>query len=886
MKKFLTFLLLIIIPVLLKASYKKNSDEVKFAKAFKASGLIQLDGYLNETHWQNPAIQEFTQKDPVEGQPATEKTEVWITYDEQAVYVAAKLYDSHPEQIDASLSRRDSWVDSDWFFFYVDPYNDKKTGYYFGVNAGGSLIDGVLYNDSWNDDSWDGIWEAKTALADDGWSFEMRIPFNQLRFQESDHMKWGINFERQIKRNKESSYYVMVPKNESGFVSRFAELEGLDGIKPKQRFEILPYVVQKAQYLDHDSDDAFYKSNQYKTAVGADLKIGLGSNLTLDATINPDFGQVEVDPAVVNLSAFETYFDEKRPFFIEGSNIFLYGIGGANNNWGFNFGWPTMFYSRRIGRSPQGDLLDEYDDYSVDSPNETRILGAAKLTGKLNETTSIGAISALTERTNARIFTDEGNRLTQEVEPLTHYGVLRTQKEFNGGDQALGFMFTSVNRSLRDDNLKSSLADQAYTFGLDGWTFLDEEQNYVLTGAFSGSYTSGTKDYLIKLQEQPYRYFQRPDATYARMDSNRTSLAGSYGRIMLNKQKGNFYINSALGFVTPGFEHNDLGFQFNADRINGHTVLGYRWYDPDSTFRSKSTYFMAFRSYDFEGNFVHGGFGNFTFFQFMNYYSIDLNIFYNPRTINNRLTRGGPLATSPSSYFLYAKASTDSRKELIFELGSEYSGSDIGGIFASAFADIIWKPNSQIYFSFGPQYSKAITKLQWIDNIEDNFAVNTYGIRSVFGELDQKTLSANIRLNWTFTPTLSLQAFIQPLFSVGSYDRFKELAQPGTINYNEYDKNNITYNEEDEEYTVDPDGGGPAESFTFDKPDFNFKSFRANVVLRWEVMPGSIFYFAWSHDQNHDEHPGDFNFTRDFKDLWSAPSNDVFLVKFSYWVDM
>ena len=310
MRKFFTFLLLIILPVLLNAGNRKGAENVKFAKAFKASGLIQLDGNLTETFWANPPIQEFTQKDPLEGQPATEKTDVWITYDESAVYVAAKLYDSHPEQIDASLSRRDSWVDSDWFYFYVDPYNDKKTGYFFAVNAGGSLIDGVLYNDSWNDDSWDGIWEAKTQLTDDGWSLEMRIPFNQLRFQESDHMKWGINFEREIKRNKESSYYVMVPKNESGFVSRFAELEGLNGIKPTQRFEILPYIVQKAQYLDHDSDDAFYKSNQYKTSLGADLKIGIGSNLTLDATINPDFGQVEVDPAVVNLSAFETFFDE------------------------------------------------------------------------------------------------------------------------------------------------------------------------------------------------------------------------------------------------------------------------------------------------------------------------------------------------------------------------------------------------------------------------------------------------------------------------------------------------------------------------------------------------------------------------------------------------
>ena len=756
MRKFFTFLLLIILPVLLNAGNRKGAENVKFAKAFKASGLIQLDGNLTETFWANPPIQEFTQKDPLEGQPATEKTDVWITYDESAVYVAAKLYDSHPEQIDASLSRRDSWVDSDWFYFYVDPYNDKKTGYFFAVNAGGSLIDGVLYNDSWNDDSWDGIWEAKTQLTDDGWSLEMRIPFNQLRFQESDHMKWGINFEREIKRNKESSYYVMVPKNESGFVSRFAELEGLNGIKPTQRFEILPYIVQKAQYLDHDSDDAFYKSNQYKTSLGADLKIGIGSNLTLDATINPDFGQVEVDPAVVNLSAFETFFDEKRPFFIEGSNIFNYGIGGANNNWGFNFGYPQLFYSRRIGRSPQGDILDEYDDYSVDSPNETRILGAAKLTGKLNETTSIGAISALTERTDARIFSDKGETIKQEIEPLTHYGVVRSQKEFNDGNQALGFMFTSVNRNLRDDNLKSSLAKEAYTFGLDGWTYLDEDKTYVLTGAFSGSYANGTKDYLVKLQERPYRYYQRPDATYATMDSSRTSLAGTYGRIMLNKQKGNFYVNSALGFITPGFEYNDLGSQWMADKINFHNLMGYRWFEPDGIFRFKRVFLAYINEHDFEGNITNNRFYSNNYFEFENYYWFWTGGGYNFETMSKFTTRGGPITKDPRNYWFGIEAGSDSRKQFTVGTYNYYNGDDLGGKSFDLNVELTWKPSTQISFSIKPSVQLNNEKVQYVDTFDDVTAVKTYNHRYVFGELTQTTFSSNLRLNWTFTPTLSL----------------------------------------------------------------------------------------------------------------------------------
>ena len=481
--------------------------------------------------------------------------------------------------------------------------------------------------------------KAKTTVDENGWNVEIRIPFTQLRFKESEKMVWGINLNRDIKRKHEMSFYVMVPKNESGFVSKFADLNGLDGVKPKQRFELLPYVVQKAQYLVHDENDPFYKANQYTTSIGADLKFGIGSNLNVDATINPDFGQVEVDPAVVNLSAFETFYEEKRPFFIEGSNIFSFGYGGANNNWGFNFSVPELFYSRRIGRSPQGYVTTPgYVDY----PSETRILGAAKLSGKIDETWSVGLLSSLTERTFAAIQTENGDRINEEVEPLTHYGVFRTQKEFNSGKQSVGLILTSVNRDLSDKNLQTILSNQAYTFGLDGWTYLDDDETYVLTGSAIGSYTSGTKDYMIKLQNQPYRYMQRPDKTYMPLDSNITSIGGYFSRIMLNKQKGNFYINSALGIISPGFEYNDLGSQWMADRINGHLVTGYRWFEPDGFFRRKNIYMAYSRTSDFEDNISRAGFFLTGGAQFENYWGINFNSNYNFESISTTLTRGGP----------------------------------------------------------------------------------------------------------------------------------------------------------------------------------------------------------------------------------------------------
>jgi len=861
-----------------------NKTSKKRVKAFKVSKLIQLDGILDEAVWNSDPVNGFIQRDPEEGKPSTEKTNVWVAYDEENIYVAARLYDSKPNLIDASLARRDSWIDSDWFFFYIDPYLDKKTGYFFGINPGGSIIDGIYFNDSWNDDSWDGIWESKTMRDDNGWCVEIKIPFNQLRFNSSEEMTWGINFQRQIKRNNERSYYVMVPKGEGGFVSHFAELEGLNGIESKQRLEIFPYLVQKAQYLAHDSDDPFYKGNQYKTSIGADIKFGIGSNINVDLTINPDFGQVEVDPAVINLSAFETYFPEKRPFFIEGDNIFGFGYGGANNNWSFNFNTPTLFYSRRVGRSPRGNVSD--NDYS-DYPSVTRILGAAKLTGKIDPTWSIGAVSAVTERAYATLSLD-GEQWNEEVEPLTHYGVFRTQKEFNEGAQGLGMIFTSVNRNLQTDILKEQMGSQSYTFGFDGWTALDEEENYVITGTVIGSYAAGSKEYMTSLQERPYRYFQRPDATYARLDTNRTSLTGTFARFMLNKQRGNFFINSVIGFSTPGFEFNDLGFQWFADRISGHTVLGYRWYEPDDIFRYKYVNIAHFRSYNFDGDITSNGLWGNASLQFLNYYRVDLRASYNFERYSPTLTRGGPMAKNPSSFNININAYTDNRKPIVLSGYVNYFKEANESYGMQAGFDVEWKPSTQIYVSAGPEYSINYDKAQWIENIEDNLAVNTYGTRSVFGELDQKTLSANIRVNWTFTPTLSLQLFLQPLFSVGKYNDIKEFAEPRELEFNKYGENGseISYNSEDEEYTIDPDGNGPADNFTISNPDFNFKSLRGNLILRWEVVPGSTFYFVWSHERVNNNHPGNFEFGRDFKNLWNAASDNIFLVKFSYWFDV
>ncbi len=883
-KFYFLVLLMMVYQGFLTGAEKKLGKHI-YVNAYKLNTTIKIDGMLNEPVYKNAPVTGFIQKEPSEGKKATESTNVWVAYDQSALYIGAKLFDSHPELIKGLLSRRDDINNSDWFMVFLDPYHDKRTGYEFGVNAAGSIFDGTMFNDSWDESSWNGIWDYAVKKESDGWSIEIRIPFTQLRFNDSDRMVWGINFLRKIQRKNENDYLIMVPKKESGFVSHFAQLTGLNGIKAQQRFEALPYLVSKAQYLVHNSNDPFYKGNQYKQTLGADFKIGLGSNLNLDATINPDFGQVEVDPAVVNLSDFETYYDEKRPFFIEGENIFMFGYSGSNNNWGFNWGNPEIFYSRRIGRSPQGSVNG--NNQFVEKPHETRILGAGKITGKIGNDWSVGIINAVTARTFAQVY-NSGKTTQQQVEPLTDYSVVRTQKEFNSGREGLGFIGTSTIRNLNTNEMKDILSDKAFVYGVDGWITLDDDETYVVNGYLSGSYSHGSKNYMVKLQESPLRYYQRPNAKFARLDSNRTSLSGYTARVALNKQKGNFYINSAVGIASPGYEANDAGFQFRADVINSHIVLGYRWYKPGDIFRSKSLYLAHYRNYNFDGNIIDLGFMLISNFEFLNYYGAQLNAGFNPETFSNRLTRGGPLAKSPASGFLNYDLYSDSRNKLVVDLSGESDFDKLGSQSNSISIDFTWKPNSQLNIIIGPSYSRNFQKLQWVGSFKDPSAVSTYKARYVFGEMNQNTISGNIRLNWTFTPALSLQVFLQPLISAGHYSNFKELKEPRSYETNFYGKqsSSIKYNDNNEEYVVDPDGSGPAPEFSFSNPDFNFKSLRGNVVLRWEFLPGSVFFLVWTHGQTNSDNPGDLSFGRDFKNLITSEANNIFLAKFTYWLNI
>jgi hypothetical protein len=545
------------------------------------------------------------------------------------------------------------------------------------VNAAGTLYDGVLYNDEWDDDSWDGVWEAKVKIDEQGWIAEMRIPYSQLRFQKKDSYTWGINFRRDIARKNESNFLVFRPKNSSGFVSRFADLIGIEKISPPRRMEILPYTTTKAEYLQQAPGNPFNDGSRYLPDLGADFKIGLGSNLTLDATVNPDFGQVEVDPAVVNLSDVETFFQEKRPFFIEGASTFRFGNGGANSNWSFNFPNPNFFYSRRIGRAPQADLslVGVRSDQSFterrfeDVPLGTSILGAAKLSGKIGKNWNAGMLHAVTAREMAEIDTSF-HRFSTEAEPLTYYGVFRAQKEIHEGRQGLGVISTLAARRFDDNRLRDQINGNALVLGLDGWTFLDKDKKWVVTGWTGMSRITGNETRIAALQRSSRHYLQRPDAKNFSVDESATSFTGYAGRFAINKQKGNVIFNSAVGFVDPRFDTNDLGFLFRADVINAHIAGGYKWTKPGKITRYAQLNNAIFQSFDFDGNSVWTGVWHSGFFELLNYYSFNYFLAYNPETVNNRRTRGGPLTINQPGYEIGFFLNSDSRKTWVFGLGS------------------------------------------------------------------------------------------------------------------------------------------------------------------------------------------------------------------------
>ncbi len=849
--------------------------------AIRIDEPLNIDGVLDEPLYSTKANGPLIQYEPNNGVPGSEETEIWVGYDDNAIYIGAMMYDSNPDSIVARMSRRDGSETSDLLYMVIDSYYDRRSGFWFGINPVGSIEDGTVSNDNNFDDSWDGIWDGYGRINENGWSSEAKIPFSQLRFNKADENIMGIGFRRRIHRREEIDFFMYLPRGESGMVSHFSILKGIQNIKPPKRLELTPYITGNYGFLQTEDDNPFYNGTDATLNIGTDLKVGIGNNLTVDATINPDFGQVEVDPSVINLSAFETFFQEKRPFFIEGANIFRFGGGGATNNMNFGTMRPSFFYSRRIGKYPS--YGHDVDGDWVKVPSATTILGAGKLSGKITDTWSIGAFSAITKREFADVQIDHANSEV-EVEPLTSYNLVRSLKEFNEGRQGLGFIATHVERSFDDETLREILSDRSTVLGIDGWTFLNQDKDWVIGGWLGYSNIQGTKEFISDLQQSSSRYYQRPDADHIEYDPDRTSLEGFAGKASINKETGNWNFNAAVQFLSPGFENNDMGLNFRADKINKHISFGYEWLEPSKYFQYAEINTAYMTNHNLAWDKTNEMFFLFGFARFKNYWSMGPIIGVKPRTISDETLRGGPLVISPSGLWSRVFARTDSRKPLIFELFNVYEKFEEEYSWRFA-GEVEMNIGTRLRIEFEPGYNTQFEINQYVDSFDDETAEAMLGCRHIVAQMERKTLSAELRLDYTFTPKLSFQAYFQPYMTIGTFSRFKEFAKPESYDFVEYGKNNNMEIEADGDdgyylYPVGKDG----HQFYIDNPDFNYKALVGSAVLRWEFRPGSTLYLVWTRNGSDDSNPGNLDFSRDIKDMFNADADNVFALKLSYWL--
>jgi hypothetical protein len=850
--------------------------------AVRATSSIAIDGAISESAWQSaPVVSGLRQSRPNEGADPTQRTEVRVLYDDQALYVAARMFDAHADSIVRTLARRDYGMRSDVFTLILDPQHDRRSGYFFGLSAAGTLYDGTLQNDGERSSTWDGVWEGRTKVDGEGWTAEFRIPFSQLRFARADVQEWGINFQRSLGRGFEEDYLAYTPSNESGFVSRFPALTGLEQVSPGNAIEIMPYGTSKAEFLQHNALDPFHDGSQLAENLGGDLRMPLGSRLTLNATVNPDFGQVEVDPAVVNLSDVETFFPEKRPFFVEGSSVFNAGQQGASGYWNFDFPQPTFFYSRRIGRAPAGSLPDEAD--FADVPNGTTILGAAKVSGKLGPAVNFGTLHAVTAREHADLQNGDLSRVDGfEVEPFTYYGVGRLLKEFPERRHGIGVITTLAARSFESPRLEDEFNRSSLTAVVDGWHFLDAGKVWVLSGWAGGTNVTGTAARIASIQQSPRHYFQRPDAKRYEVDPTLTSLSGLGGRLWLNKEKGNWASNSSLGFLSPGLEMNDLGYLSQADLIGGHLATGYRWTKPTRNVKNHSLTGALFGGTNFDGDLVSAGAYTEGFWWYTNNWCLDLSGTYNPETVNPRRSRGGPLMLNRPGYSLGLFMDTDGSRVRYYYLnlyGSAQPAEDSWSWGVSP--GITWKPAANLQFSLGPDFNRSRDDAYYFTTLDDASATATYGHRYLFTELEQTSLGATLRASVSFTPTMSLQFYGQPLIATGSYRNIKELARPRSLDFVGPGAGAWTYDPATQQF--DPDGAGEEQATS---SDFNFKSLRGNAVFRWEYRPGSTLYLVWTQDRTDAESGSDFNVGPSFHRLIRADADNIFLAKVTYYLNL
>ncbi len=852
---FSVFILCLIIPFV-----SGQATEKRQYKATKLTTAPAIDGILNDEAWKEGTwSDDFTQNRPYNGKPATQKTDFKILFDEDNLYVAIKAFDTSPDSIVNRLTRRDQ-ADGDLAGIILDSFHDLRTGFLFGVSSSGVKYDDMFTNDGQNENSsWDPNWWVKTSVNKEGWIAEMKIPFSQVRFEKNSGDVWGFDIARIIYRNNEQVFWQHIPRDAPGFIHLMGELSGLEQIKPRKIFDVTPYGVAKAETFKAEPGNPFReKGKKFSINGGIDAKIGVTNNMTMDLTINPDFGQVEADPSEVNLSAYETFFSEKRPFFIEGDNITNFNIGLGNGDVGND----NLFYSRRIGRTPQGSPNLNDGSYAF-IPAATTILGAAKLTGKTKNGLSLGFIEAVTAEEKAKIDT-EGERTYETVEPLTNYFVGRVQKDFNEGKTILGGILTSTNRNL-DANLANYMHKSAYSGGID-FTQYSKNKNWMFNLNTAFSQVNGSKKALDYTQRSSARYYQRPDNDYTVYDTTRTSLFGSGGRMQIQKLNGHLFLLGAVSWKTPGFETNDLGYLREADQILSVVVAGYSQWEPKWIYRNYNINGDVYMVNNFGGDLAGKGIEWNASAELKNYWNIFTGGNLSGSSLSTGTLRGGPMMELPGNTNVRFGFSTDYRKKLTLSVSwNGSSGWEKDSRNLNIGTDISYKPTNYLSLTLSPAYSKSFSELQYVTNLTYN---NTE--RYIFASIDRNTISASLRINLNLSPNLTFQYWGQPFVASGRYYDHKYILDPMATRYSDrfhtYSSDQITVGTDN--YLVDENMDG-TDDYTIGKSDFNFKAFLSNLVIRWEYSPGSSVYLVWSQNRSGYDSNGNMDYFNDMGDLFN-----------------
>ncbi|HEX2602498.1 MAG TPA: DUF5916 domain-containing protein [Gemmatimonadaceae bacterium] len=817
------------------------------AVALRSESPPVIDARDADRVWQQaPVIDRFQEWRPNEGKPARFKTEAKIAYDAANLYVFVRAFDPHPDSIKKLLERRDSFTASDMIWIFVDSYHDKRTGYEFGVNAAGVKMDQAIYDDGNEDGAWDAVWDVATRIDSLGWTAEFRIPLSQMRYSRDREHTFGIMIDRDVYRYNERYIWPLLRQSRPGFVSQFGSLHGMDDLENPRRLEVMPYAVTKS--ASTITNNAF--TQKQNIAAGGDLKYRITSNLTLDATINPDFGQVESDPSVLNLSAYESFFDERRPFFVAGRGLFRADVNCSQVNcWG-----ETLYYSRRIGRTPE--LAGTYGDTVPQQP--TTILGAGKLIGRFPTGTTVGLLEAATQR--------ETNPGDTTYSPATNYAVLRASQDFRGGSSGIGTMLTAVNRGL-DQWSSPYLASSAYVGSVD-FRHRFFKNNYEITGAFDKSVVRGSQVVIAALQNNGVHQFQRPDASLP-LDSSRTSLGGDAEELAIGKIGGqHLMFNSAYSRRSPGFEVNDLGYLRRADQVSWSTWAGF--FDRQDRlfyhrFQLNNNWWQWWTT---DGLPLERAYNYNTHITLKNYWGFHhgATIGQLGKTYDDRQLRGGPAVRQDMYYAPWLSINGDDRKAWVpYFNGSYYESSDKRNWSTNFGPEIDFKMMGRFSSAISMNFGHNVQDNQFYGNFTDANNLPHYTV----AHLDQTTTSLTARLNYTFSPDLSLQTYLSPFVSKGTYSNVRQVS--ATPRADDYDDRYAPYN--DPSVTADPGG-------------FNFKALQSNVVMRWEYKPGSTLFLVWNQGrQGFNGVEGDRTFGGDMRDLFRLHPANTFLIKMSYWLN-